>query len=353
MKIGLALGMALMGMGANAQPPVVVDWIQDGLLWDDWQHGVRTSGSGTTTMYVGGALQPEFSGCGTHVVSLSFSASGELQYPMTPSCMEIAGISQQFCTWQQGVLVCNYSNGSFTQIAVLGVYYTGFPGEGVTMYSGPGTTSVGNSSRHALLVSGGIFFLGGGSLISSNYELDCADRIWKTPYPVITAGTSWTTCLPDHFAGFEIWNDTLLAVGFPRVTKVDTTDGNTFGTFDLFAGAAVSNGHSAMSGDTLYWASRLADGQLHIGRFLVGTGPVWEVTLPFSSNPLELFADGMGRLWTATGNNIIWIDRSDGSYQNYAIGTTVKGIDIVGNTVAITGTMDGITSYVLHGHVTP
>ena len=345
-----ALLSALM---AQAQPPIVVDWIQDELLWDDWEHGVRTSGSGSTTMYVGGAFGQEFSGCGTHVVGLTFMATGESQYPMVPSCIEIAGISQQFCTWQQGVLVCNYSNGSFTQIQVLGIYSTGFPGEGVSMYSGPGTNSIGDASRHALLVSGGNFFLGGTSVISSNYELDCADRIWKTHSPVVDEGTSWTTCLMDHFVGFEIWNDTLLAIGFPRVTKVDTSDGTQAGTFDLYAGVNVNNGHSAISGDTLYWASRLADGQLHIGRFLIGTGPVWEVTLPFSSAPLELFADGMGRLWTATGNSIIWVDRSDGSYQNYAIGTTVKGIDIVGNTVAITGSMDGSTSYVLHGHVIP
>ncbi|MBK7382878.1 MAG: hypothetical protein IPI81_06010 [Flavobacteriales bacterium] len=313
-----------------AQPPIVVDWIQDQLLWDNWVHGVRTSDSGSTTMYVGGDPVQEFTGCGTYVVGLSFSASGEPQYPMAPSCIEIYGISQQFCAWQQGVLVCMDIGVPTPTVWVSGIHYSSFPTEAVAMNSGPDTYSVTDYTRHALLVSGGNFFLGGGNGIIGGNEYDCLDRIWKTPYPTVDLGTSWTACMDNHFVTFEIWNDTLLAIGFPTVTKVDTTNGTQSGTFDLFSGSSVNNGYTAISGDTLFWASRLSDGQLHVGRYLLGSGPIWEVTLPFSGNPVKLHRDAYGRLWTASGNNIVWLDQSDGSYQSYSIGQVVKGMDMVG-----------------------
>ena len=170
---------------------------------------------------------------------------------------------------------------------------------------------------------------------------------------MVDQGTRWDACIDHPVRTFEIWGDTLLAIGFPTVTKVDTANGSQAGTFDLFDGPPVGKGHTAISGDTLFWASRFSDLQLHVGRYLIGSGPVWEVTLPYTSQPVELFTDDFGRLWTAVGNLIIWIDQADGSHQSYALGQVVNGIDMVGSTVAITGPFDGTSTYVIHGHVTP
>ena len=336
-----------------AQPPIVVDWIQDGLLWNNTTRGVRVQGNGSATMYLGGANWQDFPGCGTGVVANSFITSGEPSNNGSPAyCLEVVGISQSFCAYQPGIIVAVDYGDPLPSVWVSGMHYSGWF-EPVPMNSGPGTFSTTHISRHALRVSGGNFFLGGQSGFQSNQEVECPDRIWKTPYPVVDLGTSWTACMDHPFTTFEMWDDTLLAIGFPTVTKVDTSNGVQMGTFDLFSGNAVLHGHTAIAGDTLFWASLFGDMQIHLGRYLIGFGPVWEVTLPFSGDPIELHRDDHGRLWTASGNNIIWLDESDGSYQSYSFGQIVSGVDIVGNMVAITGSMDGATSYVLRGQLVP
>gem|GEM_PF-3787816 len=336
------------GASVQAQPPIVVDWIQDQLLWNNSTRGVRIQPTtGRVTMFIGGATEPE-DGCSTGVTMIEIAATGEpLTAQFDDPCLEVVGIAQMFCAFE-------YSPGGVPIIVSLDIgagwpalWVSGISWEPVSIYSGPGTFSVSDPTRHALLFSGGNFFLGGQNGIIGGPEFDCMDRIWKN------AGWSWTTCLDNPFETFDMWNDTLLAIGFPTVTKVDTLNGLQAGTFALFAGTPVTNGHTAISGDTLFWASRFNNGQLHLGRYLIGSGTVWEVTLPFSGYPVELHDDGMGRLWTAAGNRIIWIDQTDGSYQSYSFGSIVNDIDMVGTVVAITGTMDGITSYVLRGHIVP
>ena len=354
LKKAIVLGNVMQALSLQAQPPIAVDWIQDQLLWNDSFRGVRITGTGHTTMFVAGADWLDYPGCGTGVVAETFSAFGEPAYPYQALCLEVIGISQMFCAYQQGILVCkDVGTGPPPTVWVSGIHYSGLY-EPVAVFSGPGTFFSTGSTRHALIVSGGNFFLGGETGLQSDFDsIACPDFIWKTPFPVVDLGTSWSACMDHPFRTFEMWHDTLLAIGFPTVTKVDTSNGMQAGTFDLFSGIAVGNGHTAISGDTLFWASRFSDLQLHVGRYLIGSGPVWEATLPFAGYPVELFTDDNGRLWTAAGNNLIWIDQANGSYQSYAIGQVVNGMDMVGYTVAVTGSMDGSTSYVLHGHVTP
>lgn len=208
-----------------------------------------------------------------------------------------------------------------------------------------------------MLASNGRCFIGG---CTWNIALDsyaCPNVIWKYPYPDASNGTSWRTCVDSDAStlvkALDLWNDTLLAVSFPKVIKVETVGGTPMGSFDLFNGATASNGHTCVAGDTLYWISQFGGSQLQVGKYLINSGPIWEVTLPFQGNPRELHMDGYNRLWTAVGNNIIWMNPADGSYQNSAFGQSVDAMDLVGNTIAIAGTTDGMTSYVIHGHVTP
>lgn len=350
----IVLGTLMQALSGHAQPPIVVDWIQDQLLWNDSFRGVRITGTGNTTMFLGGANWADYPTCGTGVVAMTFSASGEPGYSYQAHCLEVIGISQQFCAYQPGILVCKDIGGiPPPPIWVSGIHYSGNY-DPVAVSIGPDTFFSTGPTRHALIVSGGNFFLGGQTGLLSDFDsIVCPDFIWKSPYPVVDLGTSWSACMDHPFITFEMWHDTLLAIGFPTVTKVDTSNGMQTGTFDLFSGIAVGNGHTAISGDTLFWASRFSGPELHVGRYLIGSGPVWETTLPFTNYPVELFTDDHGRLWTAAGNNIIWIDQANGSYQSQAIGQVVNGIDMMGSTVAITGSMDGSTSYVLHGHTTP
>lgn len=346
-------GTLIHALGLQAQPPIVVDWVHDGVLWDHSFRGVRVhEGLETTKMFVGGAIGSDWISCGTHVAAQTFLATGEPVPSANPMCLEAIGLSQLFCVYQQGKLATVDIGSPIPSVWVSGIHYSGLF-EPVSMYSGPGTYSTTSPPRHALIVSNGNFFLGGQSgLLIDLDSIECANRIWKTAV-VVDLGVSWTSCLDHHFVTFEMWNDTLLAIGFPTVTKVDTANGFQSGTFDIFNGSSADNGHTAISGDTLYWASRLDDSQIHVGRYLIGTGPVWEVTLPFTSSPIELFTDDYGRLWTAADNNIIWLDQTNGSFQSYAFGQMVSGIDIAGSAFAITGSMTGATSYVLHGHVVP
>lgn len=353
-SIGVVLAV-LIAQQSQAQPPWIVDWIQEGILWDDYFRGVRIQpGNGQTVMFIGDAYAHGFTNCHSNVVARTFSLTGEAEdYLSQGTCLAVVGISQMFCAYEPGIIVCVDVGVSIPTVWVSGIHYSGWF-EPVAMNSGPGTFSTTDPTRHALLVSGGNFFLGGQSAFLSNLDsVECADRIWKTPYPTVDLGTSWTSCMDHPFKTFEMWHDTLLAIGFPTVTKVDTTNGSQAGTFDLFSGTAVNNGHTTISGDTLFWASRLSDSQLHVGRYLIGSGPAWEVTLPFNGYPVELHRDGYGRLWTAAGGNVIQVDQATGAFQSYPYGLIVNGLDMVGNTVAITGTVDGTTSYVLHGYVTP
>lgn len=125
------------------------------------------------------------------------------------------------------------------------------------------------------------------------------------------------------------------------------------GSFDLFSDAPKNNGFTCISGDTLFWTSQFGGSQLHVGKYLINSGPIWEVIMPFAGNPVELSTDDFGRFWTAAGNNIIWGNSADGSYQSYAFGQSVHSIDMIGPTVAISGSLDGSSSYVLHGNVIP
>ena len=188
-------------------------------------------------------------------------------------------------------------------------------------------------------------------------DYDCPNMIWKYPYPDASNGTQWSSCVDMDPSALvrtlDLWNETLLAVSFPGVIKVDTLTGTSIGSFDLFNGPSMDNGHTCVSGDTLFWTSQFGGSQLHVGKYLINSGSIWEVTLPFAGSPVELHSDEMGRLWTAAGNNIIWVDESDGSYESYPFGQSVDAMDMVGTRVVITGTMDGTTSYALHGHVVP
>lgn len=355
--------MLLMGATAQAQPPWVVDWLHDGVLahGDNGVH-LNPVTNGTLVIAVAPWPMPACSG----PLGVFFTPSGDLLAPCCYDvCMEVYGISQMFSgaiLTPNGTLIfitidIGVSPSISTSVAGVNNYGPDWV-EPITMYGGaPGSSAIVDPSRHALLASGNRVFIGGHTWSATQNDYVCPNMIWKYPYPDVSNGTTWMSCVDmdqtQWVKAFDLWNDTLLAVAFPKVTKVDTLNGTPMGTFDLFTGALPDNGHTCISGDTLFWASQFGGSQLHIGKYLINSGPIWEMTLPFAGKPVELHRDGVGRLWTAVGNNIIWIDSADGSYESYAYGLSVDAMDIIGTNVVITGTTDGTTSYILHAHIIP
>lgn len=366
MKKLLALGLLLEGICACAQPPWVVDWYQDQILWHSAGRGIHIDPvTGSSLLDLDGDLPWLEPGCATNRIAVGFSATGEpLSTYYNYGCLDVYGIVQLF----SGVIMSplgttihatiDISNSPNLSTSVSGVYNYGSGWvEPITLSADPGNSAVGSSGRHALLASENRVFIGGHTWHTVSDDYQCPNVIWKYPYPDASNGTSWRSCVDMDPAALirtlDLWNDTLLAVAFPKVIKVDTVSGTPMGTFELFSGATANNGHTCVTGDTLYWISQFGGSQLHIGKYLINSGPIWEVTLPFQGSPSELHVDGNNRLWTAVGNNIIWIDPTDGSYQSYAFGLSVEAMDMIGNTVVITGTTDGTTSYVLHATITP
>ena len=359
-SIGLMFAV-LFAQHGMAQPPIVVDWIQDGLPAYSTTNGLHVNPVSHSTLAVM-EPSPSVSGCSTNRVAVWFSPSGELSDQCCDACMEVYGIAQMFSgafITPTGCLIYATVDvgGSYGSTSVAGVYNYG-PGwvEPITMYGG-GQGLVGFMSSHALVASSTHVFIGGSTWNIAQDEYACPNNIWKYPYPDASNGNAWISCVDTTSAqrvkALELWNDTLLAVAFPKVTKIDTLYGTPMGSFNLFNGAPMDDGHTCIFGDTLFWASQFGGSQLHVGKYLINSGPIWEVTLPFAGVPAELHHDGMGRLWTAAGNKVIWIDQADGSYQSYPMGLSVVAMAMVGTAVAICGTTDGATSYVLHGHVVP
>ncbi len=349
--------LLLLGSGAQAQPPWVVDWYHDQALWHNAFMPSRIKinpNSGRTVFYgydYDGLWWDE--GCQSGWQQQAFDTDGSFMGACCyGSCIETWGITQRYhgTLFPAGggalSLFDNTSTAPYWSVTLLGVYYPSFPGEPVALGCGGTTYQNIGSGQHAFLADGGNVFVGG-------LEDNCENRLWKTTYPNPQSTGTWCACLPHWLTTLDLYADTLLAVGFPTVTKVDTTNGNITGTFALYSGPTVTNGWTCTSADTLYWTSQFGTSDLHVGKYLINSGPLWEVTLPYSGNPVELHDDGMGRLWTAVGNTIIWLDQSDGSYNTYPFALSVDAMDMHNGSVAITGDAGGGTSYIMRAHILP
>lgn len=364
LKKAIVLGALLHTRSVQAQPPIMVDWIQDGLPGSSGRNDVHLNPVNYST-YLDKAPPSPVPGCSSNRVGLGFAPSGEPTITCCENCLEVYGISQSFSgaiLTPSGTLIyitMDVGSSPYTSSSVSGVYdYGSGWAEPVTISSGiPGVMSIVSNARHALLAYGNSVFIGGETWVQASDSYDCPNVIWRYSYPNVASGTQWISCVDEDqtqlVKSLDLWNDTLLAVAYPKVTKVETLSGTPMGSFELFDDTPKNNGFTCASGDTLFWTSQFGGSQVHVGKYLINSGPIWEVTLPFAGNPVGLGTDDFGRLWTAAGNNIIWIDANDGSYQSYAYGQSVHALDMIGSTVAITGSMDGLTSYVLHGNVIP
>ncbi|MEO8590068.1 MAG: hypothetical protein ABI432_11900 [Flavobacteriales bacterium] len=212
------------------------------------------------------------------------------------------------------------------------------------LYNIPLIYPPGSEYARCVLPDGQQLYIGGTST-------DCSpqsDIVYRVEWPDIP----WRTCLPHGAVSLELQMDTLLAIGFPTVTRLDAQSGAPMDSFDLFDGAANFYGKSCIRGDSLYWSCEIL-GATHVGKYILGVGPAWEQTLPFAGAPVELFQDDYGHLWTAVENSLIWMNTQTGAFDSISYGTRINGMDLSAGSLLISGTLPDMQGFALRATPTP
>ncbi len=219
------------------------------------------------------------------------------------------------------------------------IYCNGLIIEGLDI----GPPGYGYASALCVLADGAGVYIGGGSTSC----LPAYSTIFK-----LGSGAPWPACVPFSPYSLEATPDSILSINFPSVHMVDKVAGTVGSTFDLFTGTVSNTGKTCMNGDTLYWACKV-DGSLHVGKYLLHQGSIWEQVLPFTDIPVELVRDDHGRLWTAVGNNLVWLDSATGSYSSETIGSAITGLDLQVGAIVLAGTMSTNVNFIMHGTPQP
>lgn len=323
----------------QAQPPLRIDWLQDQMLWGDpYQVRVLLTPGHQVFMTTGSdAPWIDFLDCASATASITFSPGGhESMSCCQYSCMEGFPLAQT-------LLDVVYNSTGAQARSWLGVaqpqnhcYPAPVDVPGSTLWAGYELT----------YLNGNLYSRGSSEGVDGNTP-DCFDRIWRY------GSGAWTTCVGQPFTTMEAIGDTILAVGFPMVTLLDMTTGSILSGFELMDGGPVLPLRSCMAGDTLFWIAQFGGADLRVGSYRVNSGELWQVSLPFTGEPLDLFSDGFGRLWSAAGNELIWIDRTNGDHDHYPFGLTLRGLDLVDSTLALTGSTDSLSQFVLKATVQP
>ncbi|MBL0126894.1 MAG: hypothetical protein IPP83_05420 [Flavobacteriales bacterium] len=206
-----------------------------------------------------------------------------------------------------------------------------------------GPPSYGYAAAYCVLADGASVYIGGGSTSC----LPAYSTIFK-----LGSGAPWPACVPFSPYSLEATPDSILSINFPTVYMVDKITGTVGSSFNLFTGTVSNTGKTCMNGDTLYWACGV-DGSLHVGKYLLHQGSIWELVLPFTDIPVELVRDDHGRLWTAVGNNLVWLGSATGSYSSETIGSAITGLDLRIGAIVIAGTMSTNVNFIMHGTPQP
>lgn len=241
----------------------------------------------------------------------------------------VTGASSQFV-----LNACNLGNTSHCYIYCNGSYIYGLD---------TGPPSYGYASANCVLVDGSSVYIGG-------FSTNCSptgSSVFK-----LGGGALWPSCVPASPMSLEATPDSILSVSFPTVHMVDKATGTVGSSFDLFSGTVSNIGKTCMSGDTLYWACKV-NGSLHIGKYLLWQGSLWEQVLPFTGFPIELVRDGHGRLWTAVNNNLLWVDAANGNFASETIGIAINAMDLQGDNLVVAGAMGTNLNFIMHGTPMP
>lgn len=214
-----------------------------------------------------------------------------------------------------------------------------------SIIAGPtiGSPSYSHASAKSVLADGGSIYIGANSS-------HCPSTGWTLFR--LGGGSQWPVCVPAVPASLEATSDSILSISFPGVQMVAKANAVFGSTFNLFSGSISGTGKTCMDGDTLYWTCKV-NGALHVGKYLLGQGSLWEQTLPFSAPPVELVRDGHGRLWSATGNNLVWLDTASGSFASQSIGVAITALDLQIGRLVIAGSMPGNLRFIMNATPMP
>ncbi len=206
-----------------------------------------------------------------------------------------------------------------------------------------GSPSYNHASAYSVLADGANIYIGA----STTYCIPPGWALYK-----LGSGGQWPVCVPAVPSSLEATSDSILYVSFPSVRMVAKTTAAIGSTFSLFNGNVSGTGKTCMDGDTLYWTCKV-NGSLRVGQYVLGGGSIWEQTLPFSESPVELVLDDHGRLWTAVGNNLVWLDAETGAFASETIGAVISALDLSNNRLVIAGTMSGNIRFIMSGTPMP
>lgn len=214
-----------------------------------------------------------------------------------------------------------------------------------SIITGPtiGSPSYSHASAKSVLADGGNIYIGANSS-------HCPSTGWTLFKP--GGGSQWPICVPAVPTSLEATSDSILSISFPGVHMVAKTNAAFGSTFNLFSGSVSGTGKTCIDGDTLYWTCKV-NGSLHAGKYLLGQGSLWEQTLPFSAPPVELVRDAHGRLWTATGNNLVWLDTASGTFASETIGVAITALDLQMGRLVIAGSMPGNLRFIMNATPMP
>lgn len=206
-----------------------------------------------------------------------------------------------------------------------------------------GPPGYGYASAYCVAADGADVYVGANST-------SCAETNW-TIFK-LGGGAGWPACVPYSPLSLEASPDSILVLQYPRVTTLDKATGALGSTSHLFYGTITPNGKSCMSGDTLYWVCGV-NGTLHVGKYLLGVGSLWEQVLPFTGPPAELLRDDHGRLWTSSGNNLIWVDTVTGVYSSATTIGNVRALDLYAGKLVVAGAGAAAMNFILYASIVP
>lgn len=329
----LALFVILMAQQASAQPPLQVQWTSElpnsqAVLaaFIDQNHGR------TEVIYDEG-----WAGCTNEEYWLWYDVHGR---PPNPFIEQIGGCIDAGVSLDHFVVAA--SRQGFPVIHVINA--STLNGDFFISYEFGSIWGPGNSyaSAQSVLVDGVDVYIGGSSA-------HCTDG-----WPVFKLGgdAQWPACVPLSPKALEATSDSILSINFPAVHTVDKATATVGSMFNLFSGTGNYDGKTCMNGDTLYWACKIG-GTLHVGKYQLGYGNLWEQVLPFNAHPVELVYDEHGRLWTAAWNNLIWIDAATGTWSSDTIGAQIMGLDLHAGKLVLAGTMSTNLNFIVHGTTQP
>lgn len=192
-------------------------------------------------------------------------------------------------------------------------------------------------------------FVDGGTLYVGGFDIDCPPLV-GTVYK--QGGTYWRTCLPNFIRSYEATEDSILAITYPTVYTLNKETGALGSTFDLFTGAVSQSGKSHLDGDSLYWAC-VVSGSMRVGKYVLGQGPEWTVSLPSGQAPVGLELDAFGRLWTAAWTSLFWVNAMDGTYSSVSQSAVIGTMDMWAGDLLLTGKLNPNLSIMFKATSTP